>query len=442
MRCFWNMTRISELIPVQNSFSHTSTLATMAPQETPFQIAIPAEQIALLRKKLELTVLPDELEDAGREYGASLSDIRRLVTRWKDGYDWRKHEAQLNTELPQFTTDIEIDGFGTLNVHYVHKRSDVVDAIPLLFVHGWPGSFLEVRHILPLLTESSPKHPSFHVVAFSLPGYGFSEAPKKKGFELTQYAELGNKLMTALGYNEYVTQDGCWGHLVSEYYHPNNRCKLRGEHSNAWHTNAPMAPPPHPISRPLLFLNHLIFGYTPKEKAGFERSLWFRNKGNGYYHEQSTQPQTLGYGLTDSPVGLLAWIYEKLVNWTDDYPWDDDEVLTWISIYWFSRAGPAASVRIYFEVNKAYPNLLEGATSKTTIPMGYSYFPKEIVKLPKRWLRAPNLVFESDHTSGGHFAAHEKPKELVDDLRKMFGKGGPAFGVVHGRSGYDPQSRL
>ncbi|TFK41672.1 hypothetical protein BDQ12DRAFT_720505 [Crucibulum laeve] len=204
--------------------------------------------------------------------------------------------------------------------------------------------------------------------------------------------------------------------------HPNNRCKLRGEHSNAWHTNAPMAPPPHPISRPLLFLNHLIFGYTPKEKAGFERSLWFRNKGNGYFRKQVTQPQTLRYELAGSPVGLLAWIYEKL--------------------YWFSRAGPAASVCICFEINKAYPNLIEGATENATIPMGYSYFPKEIVKLPTRWLRAPNLVFESDHTSGGHFAAHEKPKELVDDLRKMFGKGGPAFGVVHGRSGYDPQSRL
>ena len=177
--------------------------------EEPFKLAIPDATIDLLRQKLSLTVLPDELEEAGWDYGAPLADIRRLVARWKDGYDWRKHEAQLNDELPQFTRDIAVEGFGTLNVHYVHKKSDVVDAIPLLFVHGckWhslhssdltsdiqiftgPGSFLEVRKILPLLIQSSPEHPSFHVVALSLPGYGFSEASEKRGFAVSQYAEV------------------------------------------------------------------------------------------------------------------------------------------------------------------------------------------------------------------------------------------------------------
>ncbi|KAF8194142.1 Alpha/Beta hydrolase protein [Pholiota molesta] len=396
--------------------------------ETPFKIVVPDASIELLHKKLALTVLPDELDEAGWDYGAPLSDIRRLLTRWKDGYDWRKHEAQINDELPQFTRDIEVEGFDTLNIHYVHQKSKVPDAIPLLFVHGWPGSFLEVRKILPLLLEGSTENPAFHVVTFSLPGYGFSEAPKRKGFDQDRYAEA---IDVGLGYNEYVTQGGDWGHLITRRI-----AQIYGhKHSKAWHTNVAVADSPHPIRTPLLFLSHLLFSYTPEEKAGLERSKWFQEKGNGYMREQSTMPQTLGYSLTDSPVGLLAWIYEKLVNWTDNYSWDDDEVLTWISIYWFSRAGPTASLRIYYEAtNGTNSAIIQSRT--TTIPMGYSYFPKELRVLPKRWLKAPNLVFESQHDSGGHFAAHEKPAELVADLRKMFGKGGPAFGVVPGKTGY------
>ncbi|KAF4617644.1 hypothetical protein D9613_005859 [Agrocybe pediades] len=413
--------------------------------EAPFNISIPDSSLKLLRQKLALATFPDELEDAGWEYGAPLADIRRLVARWQEGggYDWRKEEAKLNAELPQFTRDIEVDGSGTLNVHYVHKKSEVVDAIPLLFVHGWPGSFIEVRKILPLLIEGSPEHPAFHVVALGLPGYGFSEAPKKPGFEITQMAEVGNKLMLALGYNEYVTQGGDWGHLVT--------CKIAHDygkkHSKAWHSNFPLAAPPHPVRRPFLLLSHLLavipytsainpFAYTKREQTGLERSQWYQKTQAGYFTQQSTQPQTLGYSLADSPVGLLAWIYEKLVGWTDDYKWDDDEVLTWVSIYWFSRAGPAASIRLYYEVSNVNPNLLSTFQPATNIPVGYSYFPKELIALPRRWLRTPNLVFESEHESGGHFAAHERPNELVADLRKMFGKDGPAFGVVSGKTGY------
>ncbi|KAJ3516690.1 hypothetical protein NLJ89_g962 [Agrocybe chaxingu] len=399
--------------------------------EQPFKIAVPDASIELLKQKLALTAFPDELQDAGSDYGAPLADIRRLVARWKDGYDWRKYEAQLNDELPQFLRDVEVDGFGLLNIHYVHKRSQAFNAIPLLFVHGWPGSFLEVRRILPLLLESSPGHPSFHVVAFSLPGFGFSEAPIKQGFELKQCAEIGHKLMLALGYNEYVTQGGDWGYMIARKI-----AQLYGKkHSKAWHSNCAVSSPPHPIHRPLLFLSHLLFKYTPEEYEGLKRVEWYQNTQAGFYMLQATKPQTLGYSLADSPAGLLGWIYEKLVAWTDNYAWEDDEVLTWISVYWYSRAGPAASIRLYYEVNKAHPNML-ARTEHTTIPMGYSYFPKELFVLPRRWLRAPNLVFESSHESGGHFASHEKPHELVDDLRKMFGKGGPAFGIVPGRTGF------
>ncbi|KAK0209491.1 Alpha/Beta hydrolase protein [Armillaria fumosa] len=404
----------------------------MAPSETPFKISIPDEKLELLQRKLALVTFPDELEGSGTKYGAPLKDIQRLVARWKDGFDWRAQEADLNAELPQFTRDIEVENFGILNIHYVHKKSEVEGAVPLLFVHGWPGSFIEVRKILPLLTASSSEHPSFHVVALSLPGYGFSEASRKQNFRLAQYAEVANKLMLALGYNEYVTQGGDWGAFITRTI----AHVYGGEHSKAWHTNFPW-PLSHPptIRHPLLYLQYLLTPYTAAEKEGLERSQWFRTKGSGYSAEHSTQPQTLGYSLADSPVGLLAWIYEKLVNWTDEYPWDDDEVLTWVSIYWFSRSGATASIRIYYEAVNSNDVVTIGG--RPAIPHGLSYFPKELKSVPRIWNHVNgNVVFESEHTAGGHFAAHEKPQELVDDVRKMFGKGGPAFGVVPRQTGY------
>lgn len=179
----------------------------------------------------------------------------------------------------------------------------------------------------------------------------------------------------------------------------------------------------------------LVTRLTPVEKVGLERTKWVQDEGCGYSEEQCTQPQTLGYGLADSPVGLLGWIYEKLLNWTDGYPWTDDEVLTWISIYWFSRPGPAASLRIYYEFRKSGGEFGKPAVS---IPTGYSFFPKELVVLPRFWLRGKHVVFVSQHESGGHFAAYERPKELVGDLRNMFGKGGPAFGAVVSHNGFKP----
>ncbi|KAK0487188.1 Alpha/Beta hydrolase protein [Armillaria novae-zelandiae] len=412
----------------------------MPPSPQPFKIAIPDDQLHLLHQKLDLTTFPDELEDSGLKYGAPLADIRRLVARWKDGYDWRTHEAALNAQLPQFTLDVPVDGFGMLNIHFVHQTCEVGGAIPLLFVHGWPGSFIEVQKLLPLLTDpSSPEHPSFHVVALSLPGYGFSQAPTKQGFTSAQYAEVGHKLMLALGYDAYVTQGGDWGARITRTI----AVKYGGTHAKAWHTNFPLGAKP-PISRPLLWLKDHLLPLTAFEKAGLEYSKAFDVTGRGYFLEQATQPQTIGYSLTDSPIGLLAWIYEKLLNWTDEYPWEDDEVLTWVSIYLFSRAGPTASLRIYYETRQEdmaivpKPGSLPTPNIKpSTIPMGASYFAKEIRRTPNTWTEAiGNLKFASEHAHGGHFAAHEKPDELAGDLRKFFGRGGAAAGVVPGKSGY------
>ncbi|KAF4617693.1 hypothetical protein D9613_005925 [Agrocybe pediades] len=400
--------------------------------EVPFKISVPEELITRLKQKLAATRFPDELEDAEWDYGVPLPAMRRLVARWKDGYDWRRHEAALNEDLPQFTRDIEVDGHGALNVHYVHKKSEVDGAIPLLFVHGWPGSFIEVRKVLPLLVQGPANHPAFHVVAVGLPGYGFSEAPKKKGFSIDQFAEVGHKLMLALGYNEYVTQGGDWGYMITCHI-----AALYGQkHAKAWHTNLPIATPPTLTTKPLAYLSSLFSkSLTINEQEGVRRGKWYQDKSSGYFKLQTTQPQTLGYSLADSPAGMLAWIYEKLVQWSDAYPWEDDEVLTWISIYWFSRAGPAASVRIYCEHTRANLSIFT-TTPPTNILTGISYFPRELVGYPRKWLRSSNLIFEAEHDSGGHFAAYEKPQELVDDLRKMFGKGSRAFGVVSGKTGF------
>ncbi|KAI0795543.1 alpha/beta-hydrolase [Abortiporus biennis] len=399
--------------------------------ETPFILRVLDSDLESLHTKLESTRLPDELEDAKWDYGVPLGDIKRLVALWKDGFDWRKSEEAIN-KLPQFTRDIEVDEFGTLNIHYVHQKSEVKGAIPLLFVHGWPGHFLEVRKILPLLVEAKPDQPSFHVVALSLPGYGFSEAPKKKGFGMKKLAEVAHKLMLSLGYDEYVTQGGDVGFYVTQF----QALQYGGKHVKAWHTNFPVArTPPEFFQNPILYLTNLL-PWSDKEKAAAERTNWFMKEGTGYNLEQSTQPQTLGYSLADSPVGLLAWIYEKLVKWTDDYQWTDEEVLEWISIYWFSRAGPAASLRIYYESNHG-DNVIPKNRRWSPVPFGYSVFPKDLVVRPKSWCRTlGNVVFERFHDDGGHFAAHERPDALVADVREMFGKGGPAFGVVPGKDGY------
>ncbi|KAI0770429.1 alpha/beta-hydrolase [Fomes fomentarius] len=401
--------------------------------EQPFKLTVPDSDLELLHKKLELVRFPDELEDAGWNYGAPLVDIKRLVAYWKDTFDWRKAEARIN-ELPMFTRDIDITSFGTLNIHYIHQKSEVQNAIPLLFVHGWPGNFLEVKKLLPLLTASSPSHPSFHVVALSLPGYGFSEAPKKPGFKGPQYAELFNNLMLALGYNEYVYQGGDWGHIlglhaVTHYGH---------KHIKAWHSNMPFAGGlPSFFKHPLVFLEMFLLPFRKAELEGLKTAQQFGLTGTGYNRQQSTRPQTLAYGLSDSPVAILAWIYEKLVGWTDNYPWTEDEVLEWISVYWFSRAGPGESTRIYYEMSNGNIGTSFDGFVWQSVPLGVSYFPGEIVRLPRSWAHTlGKVVFVSEHTKGGHFAAFEQPALLVHDLRKMYGKGGPTYGVVPGKDGY------
>ncbi|KAI2641411.1 Alpha/Beta hydrolase protein [Hypomontagnella submonticulosa] len=395
----------------------------------PYQIAIPDSKIEKLQLKLSHVSFPGQTSFSNdRKYGAPLDDIKRLAKFWQEKYDWRRVEAELN-KLPQFTTTISVDGHeDALKVHFIHQKGHKPNSIPLLFCHGWAGSFLEVTKILPLLTSTSSndsEEPTFHVVAPSLPNCGFSQSTSRPGFGIAQHAEVCHKLMLQLGYDKYVTQGGDWGFLITRamgFLYPN--------HVLASHMNFILSLPPSPLHTPLLVLQYLTGRYTPAEKAGLERTQWFRNEGSGYSQIQGSKPHTPGFALADSPVGLLAWIYEKLHDWTDKYPWTDEEILTWISIYYFSEAGADASIRLYYEIlhpattaeGKAAPTM-ESYMKWSTVPLGLSYFPQDVIVLPSSWGRTLGpVVFEKRHEEGGHFAAYEKPQLLVSDLRNTVQK--------------------
>lgn len=296
--------------------------------------------------------------------------------------------------------------------------------------------------------------PAFHVVAPSLPNFGFSSGVTQRGFGLAQYAEVLHKLMIKLGYDQYgmarkelkcspeltplctVTQGGDWGFWITRTIG-----LLYPEHCRASHINMVLAKPPKFINNPWTALQHALLPYNGREKAGRERTEWFNREGFGYNQLQSTKPQTIGTALADSPVALLAWIYEKLHDWTDSYAWTDDEILTWISIYWFSTAGPAASVRIYYEAFHA--EVVKGTSYKDLIAyvprvkLAIAHLPREISVIPYSWATGLGpVVQQNEHPRGGHFAAWEVPEFIVHDLRAMFSKNGPCYGIVPDKNGY------
>ena len=403
----------------------------------PFKIAVPDSQISDLKQRLALSRFPDELDSAGWSMGAPLADVKRLAQVWEHQFNWRAAEKKLN-ELPQFTTPITVPGFAPLDIHFVHARSTRENAIPLLFVHGWPGSFYEVIKVLPLLTQTTdPNLPSFHVVAPSLPNFGFSEGVSKKGFGLKQYAQAMHAIMEVLGYKEYVTQGGDWGTFITKIM-----AAIYPSSIKTTHLNMPISGTPKPWRNPIVFAQGVYGFLFGGDRAHLARAQQYTKELFGYMNEQDTKPQTIGYSLADSPVGLLAWIYEKLHDWTDSYPWTDDEILTWISIYAFSRAGPAASVRIYYEsqhtdANGWTRNAVIAKPVPSSVPLALAYFPGELVTLPKSWgYTVGNVVQLSAFEKGGHFASFEVPELLVSDLRKLFGRNGASFEVVKGLNGF------
>lgn len=300
-----------------------------------FTINIPQERLDDLHQRLKLTRFPDELDDAGWDMGAPVAEVRRFVEYWRDKFDWRAAEARLN-KLPHYTTSITVDGFEPFQMHLVHQPSEVPNAIPLLYVHGWPGSFLEGSKIVDKLSGNGIDSPAFHVVVVSLPNFGFSSGPSKRGFALEQYAETLHKVMLKLGYDQYVTQGGDWG-----FYITRTMSLLFPAHCKATHINFDSsAGPPAWSQYPRLALEHAFRPYSEQEREGLPRNEWFEKDESAYRILQTTKPMTLAYSFADSPSSLMAWLYEKLHNWTDDYNWTEDEVCTWVSIYWLSTAGP------------------------------------------------------------------------------------------------------
>ncbi|KAK4693145.1 hypothetical protein P7C71_g4202, partial [Lecanoromycetidae sp. Uapishka_2] len=402
---------------------------------TPFKIFFTDDKIKRLKQKLALTDFPEEVLDANEPWsrGSPLADVKRLALYWKTEFDWRKAETVLN-EFPQYMTQIEVDGFDMYNVHFVHQPSAVNNAIPLLFVHGWPGSFIEVTKILPHLVEGDKDSPAFHVVAPSLINFGFSSASKKKSFNVDQHANTCHKLMQTLSYNEYVVQGGDFGYLVARFI----ALKYGPKHCKAYHINSAAPSEPTATSHPDLYAKVKDTPLSETEIAGLQRAALFSKEGNAYHQLQVTKPQTIAYSLTDSPVGLLAWIYEKLHDWSDKYPWTDDEILTWVSIYYFSTAGAAATTHVYYEMEHRQPAAFPAAQVYIDVPLGVARFSKDLVLLPKLWNHTMGpIVFESEYESGGHFAAWERPDAVIGDLRAMFKEGGGAHTCITTRSGYE-----
>lgn len=307
-----------------------------------------------------------------------------------------------------------------------------------------PGSFYEVVKLLPLLSADSATAPRFHIVAPSLPNFGFSEGVSKRGFALAQYAETCQTLMARLGYTEYVTQGGDWGFYITRAL-----AGLYPASCKATHINTIRAVKPQWCQNPMAALIHTFTPYTVQEKQNVNRGSWFAKEGRGYQALQATKPQTLSYALEDSPVALLGWIYEKLHDWSDLYPWTDPEILEWVSIYYFSRAGAGKAHQIYYEVVHApnskfiHSDVLFGQCDAMRyigngVKLGLMYNPMELNVPPKAWCRLlGDVVYESENQKGGHFAAYEIPEAVTRDLQCMFGKGGGAFGAVNNRNGYD-----
>jgi len=369
----------------------------------PFQIQASDDELADLRRRLRATRWPDAETVDDWSQGIPLAYVRDVCAYWAETYDWRSREKSLN-RFAQFRT--EIDG---CDIHFVHVRSPRADALPLVITHGWPGSIVEFHKVIGPLTdpESHGGDPAdaFHVVCPSLPGYGFSAKPTRKGWGVNRIADAWGVLMRRLGYQRYVAQGGDWGAMVT------TRIGVRDpEHCAAIHLNMPIALPAPET------MNNL----TADEQAALASMQHYQDWDSGYSKQQSTRPQTLGYGLVDSPAGQAAWILEKFWAWTDcnghpENALTRDELLDNVMLYWLPGTG-ASSARLYWESFNTPP------FDPVKVPVGCSIFPKEIFRTSRRWAekRFDKLVYFNELDKGGHFAAFEQPDTYVDEIRTCF----------------------
>jgi pimeloyl-ACP methyl ester carboxylesterase len=372
------------------------------PTIDPFRIDVPDDVLTDLRRRLTGTRWPEAECVDDWSQGIPLAYTRELATYWADEYDWRSREAALN-RFDQFTT--EIDG---LPIHFVHQRSRHPDAFPLVITHGWPGSIVEFQKVIAPLTDPTAHggraQDAFHVVCPSLPGYGFSGKPAATGWNTDRIARAWETLMVRLGYDRYGAQGGDWGAAVTTDIGRNVG------HCVGIHTNMPIGrPPASALENP-----------TDEEKTALAALKYYRDVDSGYYKQQATRPQTVGYGLVDSPAAQLAWIIEKFWSWTDcdGHPENTltrDELLDNATLYWVTATG-ASSARLYWESMAAF-----GSGGRVGLPTGVASFPKEISRPPRAWCE-PNyhITHWTTMPRGGHFAAFEQPDLYVQDVRTFF----------------------
>jgi pimeloyl-ACP methyl ester carboxylesterase len=382
----------------------------MAPDVRPFRIAIPDEALDDLRERLDRTRLPGQVAGAGWDYGTDMAFLRELIEHWRDRYDWRAAESALN-RMPQFTASVH----GT-DLHFVHARGRGPAPLPLLFIHGWPGSFWEVHKIVGPLTDPAAHGgdpaDAFDVVAPSLPGYGFSPDSGRPGMHPGVMADVLAALMTeTLGYPRFGAQGGDWGAIVTTRLGQLHAGALAGIHLNLVG------------ARP--YLGEGAAPLTEAERAYVaEVDRWRRAEG-GYQAIQSTKPQTLAFGLTDSPSGLAAWIVEKFRAWSDcrgdvERRFTKDELLTNVMIYWLTGSIGSA-MRLYFEAANDPRMAGLGPGERVEVPTSFARFAVEITRPPREWVeRAYDLRRWTEFPRGGHFAALEEPELLVEDVRAFF----------------------
>lgn len=367
----------------------------------PFTLAIPDSQLADLNTRIDLTRWPEKETVEDWSQGTPLADLQELVAYWRNGYDWRRCEARLNA-LGQFTT--EIDG---LQIHFIHVRSPHKGALPLIMTHGWPGSVIEFMGVIEALTNPDDPAQAFDLVLPSLPGFGFSGKPTTTGWGVEKIGRAWGELMTRLGYTRWVAQGGDWGSAVTTAIGVQKVAGCAGIH-----LNMPIGrPSPEDLQNP-----------TPAELKALGALQHYQEWDSGYSTQQRTRPQTVGYGLVDSPVGLAGWIFEKMWAWTDNSgsPFDAlsrDQILDNIMLYWLPANG-ASSARLYWESFGSF------APQEIELPVAVSAFPREILPTPRKWAERNyrNLVHWGDMEKGGHFAAWEQPQAFVSELRAAFGK--------------------
>ena len=388
---------------------------TTDPTIRPFEVHVPEEDLADLQRRIAATRLPTKELVDDRSQGVQLATIQQLARYWTTDYDWRACEATLNA-LPQFTT--EIDG---VDIHFIHVRSPHENALPLIITHGWPGSVIELLGAVGPLTDPAAHGGSaedaFDLVLPSLPGYGFSAEPAELGWGPGRVAQAWAELMHRLGYTRYVAQGGDVGASVTDALGRQAPEGLAGIHMNLLVTTLGGAMPP---------------AESEAERAAADAIATFRTSGFGYFLEQATRPQTIGYALLDSPVALAAWMldhdtdaYYKISRaFTGGQPSGGltrDHILDNITTYWLTGTGTSAA-RSYWESGRAQARAAGQAPPEVKLPVGFTTFPGEIFRAPRSWVEKgyPNLVYFNEADRGGHFAAWEEPKLFSAEVRAAF----------------------